>query len=363
MSLKLVTAGLLLSVVSLGALELRGVVVESEEGDFLINKLTVDGTGTDRSFRVKWNGSITNNTGKEWHKVTFCAKGFEPDDKPLRESCLIRLWMYSWKPGDQMHWKGSQKIRLAAGKRRVSLARLEISVSELLTDPESVLTFSQTCSRVWPAAMKIFVDSKFRPTVSDKDTFIASFGYTGGNIIAGAFGDTNRLVKAYTATRVGWLANWKAFRIDSASLMLRRAPNQGCRAQIDMSFAGFAKGWYKLGTNHQYEKGLLAKIDNLVGEDYEQDLDEAISKLPTSAPATEGSESATPATAISSEPTGTEIEIDGEFVGSTPSSINLQPGRHTIVLRKKGFKEWKRVVRVRPGDALTVHADMEETVP
>ena len=52
-----------------------------------------------------------------------------------------------------------------------------------------------------------------------------------------------------------------------------------------------------------------------------------------------------PPTAISSQPTGAEIEIDEEFVGNMPSRINLEPGRHTIVLRKKGFAEWNRVVR------------------
>ena len=160
--LNLLLAGLLLNVTSLGAVQLSGVIVESEQGSFLINNLAVDGAGAEKSFRVKWNGSITNSTGKEWHKVTFCAKGFEADGKPLvasGESCLLKLWMYGWKSGSQMQWKGSQKIRLADGKRRVALARLEISVSELLTDPENVLTFSQTCSRVWPAAAKTFMDS------------------------------------------------------------------------------------------------------------------------------------------------------------------------------------------------------------
>ena len=371
MTPKLLVAAFLLNVGSLSAVELRGVVVESTEGIFLINNLKVEGSGTDQSFRVKWNGSITNNTGKEWHKVTFCGKGFEAEDKPLLaagEPCLLRLWMYAWKPGAQMRWKGSAKMRLADGKRRVALARMEWSVSEILTDPESVLIFPQTCSRVWSAGMKVFVDSKFRPTVSDKDSFIASFEYTGGNTVARAFGNTNQPVKAYTATKIGWLATWDAFRIESAGLMLRPGPNEGCRAQIDMSFAGFdkRKRWYKLGSNHQYEKGLLAKINNLVSEDYEQDLDEAIRQLPTSDPPTsERTEAAEriPATGISSDPAGAEIEIDEEFVGSTPSRINLEPGRHTIVIRKRGFSEWKRVVRVRSGDALTVHAELEPKAP
>ena len=230
MTPKLLVAAFLLNVGSLSAVELRGVVVESTEGTFLINNLKVDGSGTDQSFRVKWNGLITNNTGKEWHKVTFCGKGFEAEDKPLLaagEPCLLRLWMYAWKPGAQMRWKGSEKMRLADGKRRVALARMEWSVSEILTDPESVLIFPQTCSRVWSAGMKVFVDSKFRPTVSDKDSFIASFEYTGGHTVAGAFGNTNQLVKAYTATKIGWLTTWDAFRIESAGLMLRPGPKRG----------------------------------------------------------------------------------------------------------------------------------------
>ena len=55
MTPKLLVAAFLLNVGSLSAVELRGVVVESTEGIFLINNLKVDGSGTDQSFRVKWN--------------------------------------------------------------------------------------------------------------------------------------------------------------------------------------------------------------------------------------------------------------------------------------------------------------------
>ena len=227
-----------------GAAQLSSVVVESEQGSFLINNLTVSGEGAEKSFRVKWKGAIANNTGKEWHKVTFCVSGFEANGEPLvasGEPCLLRLWIYAWKPGTEMQWKGSQKIHLADEKRPVALASVEVSVSEILTDPESVLTFSQACSRIWPAAIKTFMDSKFRPTMSDKDTFIASFEYTGGRQVAGAFGNTNQSVKAYTAGKTGWLAKWKAFRIDSASLMLRPAPDQGCRLRSTCLLLDFKK--------------------------------------------------------------------------------------------------------------------------
>lgn len=54
--------------------------------------------------------------------------------------------------------------------------------------------------------------------------------------------------------------------------------------------------------------------------------------------------------AVSSTPTAADIEVDGAFVGNTPSSIELASGDHTIVVRKNGFQEWHRKIRVTGGD-------------
>ena len=35
-----------------------------------------------------------------------------------------------------------------------------------------------------------------------------------------------------------------------------------------------------------------------------------------------------------------DIEVDGNFVGSTPSTINLALGKHEIVVKKTGYKDW-----------------------
>jgi len=53
--------------------------------------------------------------------------------------------------------------------------------------------------------------------------------------------------------------------------------------------------------------------------------------------------------AVSSNQAGADIEIDGNFVGNTPSSIKLTPGTHTIVVRKPGFKPWERKMAVSDG--------------
>lgn len=52
---------------------------------------------------------------------------------------------------------------------------------------------------------------------------------------------------------------------------------------------------------------------------------------------------------ISSTPTGADIEIDGKFVGSTPSSISVAPGDHDIVVKKTGFSAWQKKVSVSAG--------------
>jgi hypothetical protein len=52
---------------------------------------------------------------------------------------------------------------------------------------------------------------------------------------------------------------------------------------------------------------------------------------------------------ISSTPDGADIEIDGGFVGSTPSAIETTPGDHVVVIQKKGFKKWERKMKVSNG--------------
>ena len=62
---------------------------------------------------------------------------------------------------------------------------------------------------------------------------------------------------------------------------------------------------------------------------------------------------------IKSEPDGAEITVDGNFVGSTPSSIYLKSGEHTIKITKTGFKTWDKFVRLEPGSNITLSATLQ----
>jgi general secretion pathway protein A len=71
----------------------------------------------------------------------------------------------------------------------------------------------------------------------------------------------------------------------------------------------------------------------------------------------------TPATLnIDSVPHGADIEIDGAFVGNTPSMVSIAPGNHQIAARKKGFASWTRSLNVT-GGAIHLNAELEKEVP
>jgi hypothetical protein len=63
---------------------------------------------------------------------------------------------------------------------------------------------------------------------------------------------------------------------------------------------------------------------------------------------------------FTSTPPGAEITLDGNYVGSTPSEINLSTGTHTVVLSMPGFAQWKRDLTVMPGSDLTVGAILQK---
>jgi len=65
---------------------------------------------------------------------------------------------------------------------------------------------------------------------------------------------------------------------------------------------------------------------------------------------------------ISSNPTGADIEVDGNYVGSTPSTIQLKPGEHEILITKKGFQDWQRKMNVTGGN-INVTANLDMTKP
>jgi len=68
-----------------------------------------------------------------------------------------------------------------------------------------------------------------------------------------------------------------------------------------------------------------------------------------------------PATVIvKSTPPGADINVDGKFMGSTPSTIQLPAGDHVISIEKEGLRPWQRGMTVSAGGNITIDATLEK---
>jgi hypothetical protein len=63
---------------------------------------------------------------------------------------------------------------------------------------------------------------------------------------------------------------------------------------------------------------------------------------------------------VSSLPDSADIEIDGSFVGNTPSDVQVSEGDHTITVKKAGFKDWERKMKVTAGSSVHLNAELEK---
>jgi hypothetical protein len=62
-------------------------------------------------------------------------------------------------------------------------------------------------------------------------------------------------------------------------------------------------------------------------------------------------------TIASSEP-GADIEVNGGFVGNTPTVLKLEPGQYAVTVRS-GAKVWQRTLQVNAGSTVTLNAVFE----
>jgi hypothetical protein len=86
-------------------------------------------------------------------------------------------------------------------------------------------------------------------------------------------------------------------------------------------------------------------------------LQPAVATMPASS--AQSAPSSAARLSITSNPDGADIEIDGAFMGSSPSSLQLDPGNHKVVIKKNGYKPWERTLRVGGGD-VTIKAELEK---
>jgi hypothetical protein len=63
---------------------------------------------------------------------------------------------------------------------------------------------------------------------------------------------------------------------------------------------------------------------------------------------------------VSSTPDGADITVDQKFLGSTPSTVRLTAGDHTISVEKSGFKPWQKTITLTAGASPTISVTLEK---
>jgi hypothetical protein len=86
---------------------------------------------------------------------------------------------------------------------------------------------------------------------------------------------------------------------------------------------------------------------------------DVVQSQPTPAPPPPAATQSTGKMSVDSAPPGADIELDGSFVGNTPSDVQVTEGDHTITVKKSGFKDWERKLKVSAGSNVHLNAELE----
>jgi len=63
---------------------------------------------------------------------------------------------------------------------------------------------------------------------------------------------------------------------------------------------------------------------------------------------------------VKSTPPGADINVDGKWMGNTPSTLQLSPGEHTVTIEKEGLISWGRTMTVNAGGSVAINATLEK---
>ena len=63
---------------------------------------------------------------------------------------------------------------------------------------------------------------------------------------------------------------------------------------------------------------------------------------------------------VKAEDDSYEIFVDGAFVGNTPAKVKLAEGSHVVEVKKTGFKDYRKQIRISAGSELALRAVLEK---
>ncbi|HYI93039.1 MAG TPA: PEGA domain-containing protein [Bryobacteraceae bacterium] len=155
---------------------------------------------------------------------------------------------------------------------------------------------------------------------------------------------------------------------DGESLPLRytmqKKEGEGKGLSTGVMTAGAAVLFWPAAPFFLMRKGKDVTINKGIVLEVFTDAEHTLKTAKSAAPVQIASAAAIPAGEISSVTIGSdipdaEVEIDGGFIGNTPSTAKLPPGLHKITVRS-GANIWSRDLNVQPGAMVNVKATLKK---
>jgi hypothetical protein len=212
------------------------------------------------------------------------------------------------------------------------------------------------------------------PDASDRSGGFMKLRWSAGDEagVRGANGDAKALT-TYGGGKLFGRAYVERFRLASGVFTVVGA-GTSCDATIKFEYQGWLRtllngtGWFDLPTNGSFENALLVLINQkATAAEWQPTAEpqgrEQVPNRGPSAGKTQAEVEKTQAVIVrfNSTPTDAEVEIDGEYWGSTPTGdlTRLAAGPHTVVMKKLGYLPWVRKFTLAPGDERNVNAELQ----
>jgi hypothetical protein len=149
--------------------------------------------------------------------------------------------------------------------------------------------------------------------------------------------------------------------LTSASTSLLKDAMEQIRHREKERLAVKGKGWAEV-TIRPLDNAQSARTETSSSTS-QSSLDTAPPSVPsaveTAAPEPSPAQSSvfTSTVSVSCTVPGADIYVDEDFVGNTPSTINVTAGKHIITIKKSGFQNWTRIVDFS-GGSITLNAEL-----
>jgi len=242
----------------------------------------------------------------------------------------------------------------------IAFTLILLTCKQASSEEKNIKTFATDFDTTWSACIQAIADLKFKIKSTDKSSGLIQVETEAA--ASDNLGDANEVIKTYTTKKVGSFSGWQAYTFDF-NILLAKKDSNSTEVKINTSIEGYngwSEKWEVLESNGTIEKEIFDTIQNKVNALI---ANKVISEKPaqtTSSAQTPSDEESKGIVNLTSQPDKADIELNGNFVGQTPSTLKLKEGKYEIKISKEGYKEWIKNIQILKDSNISLEAVLEK---